>query len=64
VFTDMSVAGSLACGVLRPHPRWSNRTTRYRSGSKYRRLPGDEPDPGPPWTPSAGFPSALPQTSQ
>ena len=26
VFTLMSVAGSDACGVLRPQPRWSNRT--------------------------------------
>jgi hypothetical protein len=28
VLWRMSVAGSLACGVLRPHPRWSNRTNR------------------------------------
>ena len=28
VFTLMSVAGSLACGVLRPQPRWSKSTTR------------------------------------
>ena len=30
------MAGSLACGVLRPHPRWSNRMARYTSGSKDR----------------------------
>ena len=28
VFTLMSVLGSFACGVLRPQPRWSKRTTR------------------------------------
>lgn len=27
VLTLMSVAGSLACGVLRPHPRWSKSTS-------------------------------------
>ena len=27
-FTLMSAAGSLACGVLRPQPRWSKFTTR------------------------------------
>ena len=28
VLTDRSVAGSLACGVLSPLPRWSNSTMR------------------------------------
>jgi hypothetical protein len=28
VLADRSVAGSPACGVLRPHPRWSNWTIR------------------------------------
>jgi hypothetical protein len=64
VLWRMSVAGSLACGLLRPQPRWSNSTTWQRSGSKYWRWPGVHPDPGPPWITSAGLPSGLPQTSQ
>ena len=64
VFTLMSVTGSLACGVLRPHPRWSNWMIRYRRGSKTARAPGEEPEPGPPCTISAGTPSGLPDTDQ
>lgn len=44
VLTLMSVAGSLACGVLRPHPRWSKSTTRWRSGSNIPRAPASSPD--------------------
>jgi hypothetical protein len=59
----MSVVGSLACGVLRPHPRWSNSTTRYRPGSNPRRMLVEHPAPGPPCTTEAGLPSGLPQVS-
>ena len=64
VFRLMPVAGSLACGVLRPQPRWSNSTARYRSGSNPRRMFGPQPVPGPPCTNRAGLPAGLPQVSQ
>ena len=64
VLMDRSASGSLASGRLRPDPRWSNSTTRQASGSKKRRWPGVQPEPGPPWRNSAGLPSGLPQHSQ
>ena len=37
VLVARSASGALACGTLRPQPRWSNSTSRYRSGSCSRR---------------------------
>ena len=56
VFVARSVVGSLACGVLRPDPRWSNKTIRYPLGSKNRRYVGAQPLPGPPCSTTAGLP--------
>ncbi len=64
VLVERSASGSLACGVLRPHPRWSNRITRYALGSNSRRIRVDRPEPGPPCSTTAGFPSGFPHASQ
>ena len=43
MFALMSVAGSLACGVLRPQPRWSKRTMRYRGPGRRTACSGPQP---------------------
>jgi len=48
VIVDKSMSLSLASGRLRPQPRWSNRVTAYRAGSKKVRHQGVAPEPGPP----------------
>ena len=64
VLFDRSMSGSLACGVLRPQFRWSNRTIRYASGSNSRGCHDVQPEPGPPCSTTAGLPSGFPQASQ
>ena len=59
-----SIVASPACGVLRPQLRWSNCTIRYADGSKRPRVRGELPEPGPPCSTTAGFPSGLPDVSQ
>lgn len=51
---------STACGVLLPQPRWSNMMMRYFLGSKYWRIDGLVPPPGPPCSTTTGLPFGLP----
>ena len=59
MLVERSMFGSLACGALLPDPRWSNRTIRQTSGSKGRREPAEQPEPGPPWSTSAGLAGGI-----
>ena len=63
VLAPRLVAGSLACGVLRPHPRWSNMTMRKRRASYGARIAGRLPPPGPPCTTTSGTPSGFPYSA-
>ena len=60
----MVLSSSSANGRELPQPRWSTRTMRYFSGSKYLAFMGAVPPPGPPWTKSTGLPSGLPYSYQ
>jgi len=64
VLVRRSAAAESASGRLRPHPRWSKSTARYAAGSKLRRCPGPQPDPGPPCKYTAGTPVGSPTVSQ
>ncbi len=57
VFCSMLPAGRLA-----PAPRWSTQITRQRSGAKKRVSSGEQPDPGPPCSTSAGMPRSVPDS--
>ena len=63
VLVDRSAVAS-TLGVLRPAPRWSNCTMRYRAGSNRRRPLGVHPEPGPPCKLTTVSPVGFPDISK